>query len=84
MDWGIPSDASGSLLAAVRSEYLTEALAVAIGNGHHLEVIGKLTTADTGFEMIVENTRAPLPSFASDEYARLLANRSQAADSPLG
>lgn len=68
--------ASGSLLAAVRPELVPAIEALIWPDGSHPVVIGKLTVPERGFTLVTEGSQSDLPLFATDEYARLLANRS--------
>ncbi|MGD9711128.1 MAG: AIR synthase-related protein [Thermomicrobiales bacterium] len=67
--------ASGSLLAAVRPEHVAEVVEIEWPDGTHPVVLGKLTPAERGFSMVSNGEAAPLPSFATDEFARLLIER---------
>ncbi len=73
--------ASGSLLAAVRPERLADIEAIALDNGQRPVVIGKLAVPERGFEMVTDGSRASLPTFSADEYARLLSERSNVPES---
>ncbi len=67
--------ASGSLLAAVSPEKVPEVLELGMPGGGRPVVIGKLTSPERGFTMVNGGETQPLPAFATDEFARILASR---------
>ena len=74
--------ASGSLLAAVRPDRVSEVERACQKRGYAASVIGKLTVPDRGFTMIVDGESRELPLFAADEVARLFAGRGDTAEKP--
>jgi hydrogenase maturation factor len=64
---------SGALLAAVPKERMNAAEAALAAIGVPFAWIGKLTEPSAGFRLRDDATEEPLPEFAVDELARVLA-----------
>lgn len=65
---------SGTLLATVGAEKVDAVVQHAGASGLEVAVIGKLTSATSGFQLIEENRSRELPSFQTDEVSRVLAS----------
>jgi hydrogenase maturation factor len=74
--------ASGSLLAAVHPDRVSEVERSCLDRGYAQSVIGKLTVPDRDFTMIVDGQSHDLPLFAADEVARLFASRGDSVKNP--
>ena len=64
---------SGTMLAAVPAEFVDQVMRDCREQDFDCAVIGKLTSAASGFQLIDNNHSGELPIFQTDEVTRALA-----------